>query len=301
MSLMTRTAGGASGADERWRSIRINRQRASVVASLLFFSVVALFLLRGWSLRDHDLIDAEYGIGYLLGIVGGTMMLLLLLYPLRKRIVGLSFLGPIKHIFRLHMIFGVLGPVLILFHANFQWGALNSNIALICMLTVAGSGLLGRYFYSRIHNGLYGSQLTVQQLQDESRWCQGELMKGSYHPQLEPHLRAYEEAAREASRGWLSPVKIPLFTIKAQIFHWRLLRAIKRAIALEAGEERGMRQRQLLLHTRFCLAEYFGAVRRIAEFSFYQRMFSLWHVLHLPLFILMIITGIIHVIAVHMY
>jgi hypothetical protein len=46
---------------------------------------------------------------------------------------------------------------------------------------------------------------------------------------------------------------------------------------------------------------YLGSVRAAAEFSFYERLFSLWHVLHLPLFILLVLATIAHVIAVHLY
>jgi len=38
-----------------------------------------------------------------------------------------------------------------------------------------------------------------------------------------------------------------------------------------------------------------------AEFKFYEKMFALWHLLHLPLFFMLVITGIFHVIAVHYY
>jgi hypothetical protein len=299
MLLAEKMKPGVDVAEKRGSGLTFARQQASGIASLLFFLVVTAILIQGWTLREHHLIEAEHGIGYLMGIVGGSMMLLLLLYPLRKRIAALAFLGPIKHLFRLHMIFGVLGPTLIVFHSNFQWGALNSNVALFCMLIVAFSGLLGRYIYSRIHNGLYGSQLTVQQLQDESKWSLGQLVEKNYFPQLEQHLRAYEVDAKSASNGLLSPVKIPLFTIKSVLVCRRLVNQCKRSIHKEV-EDKKMR-RLVLLRTRVNLRNYFGAVRRIAEFSFYQRMFAFWHVLHLPLFVMMIITGIVHVIAVHMY
>ena len=46
---------------------------------------------------------------------------------------------------------------------------------------------------------------------------------------------------------------------------------------------------------------YTLALRRAAAFKLYERLFSLWHILHLPLFIMMIITAVIHIFAVHMY
>ncbi len=46
---------------------------------------------------------------------------------------------------------------------------------------------------------------------------------------------------------------------------------------------------------------HLAAVRKAAAFAFYERLFALWHVLHLPLFILLILAAIIHVVAVHFY
>jgi hypothetical protein len=33
----------------------------------------------------------------------------------------------------------------------------------------------------------------------------------------------------------------------------------------------------------------------------YQRLFGLWHVLHLPLIFMLFLAGIVHVVAVHVY
>jgi hypothetical protein len=43
------------------------------------------------------------------------------------------------------------------------------------------------------------------------------------------------------------------------------------------------------------------AARRVAEFEACERLFAAWHVLHLPLFVMLVIVGIVHVIAVHVY
>jgi hypothetical protein len=39
----------------------------------------------------------------------------------------------------------------------------------------------------------------------------------------------------------------------------------------------------------------------VAHFTLYERMFSFWHVLHFPLFLMMVISALVHVLAVHMY
>jgi hypothetical protein len=49
------------------------------------------------------------------------------------------------------------------------------------------------------------------------------------------------------------------------------------------------------------IRQYSLAIRQAAAFSVYERLFSLWHLFHLPLFIMMIVTAIIHIFAVHLY
>ena len=44
-----------------------------------------------------------------------------------------------------------------------------------------------------------------------------------------------------------------------------------------------------------------SATRRVIELSAFERLFSLWHALHLPLFFMLLVAGIVHVIAVHVY
>jgi hypothetical protein len=43
------------------------------------------------------------------------------------------------------------------------------------------------------------------------------------------------------------------------------------------------------------------AGRRTSEFQTYARLFSYWHVLHIPLFFMLLISAIVHVVAVNLY
>ena len=51
--------------------------------------------------------------------------------------------------FNAHIFLGLYGPVLILYHCGYSLGAFNSNIALWSMITVAISGVIGRFLYNR--------------------------------------------------------------------------------------------------------------------------------------------------------
>ena len=44
-----------------------------------------------------------------------------------------------------------------------------------------------------------------------------------------------------------------------------------------------------------------SAARRVAEFETCAKLFGLWHVLHVPLFFMLLIAGIVHVLAVNIY
>ena len=139
-------------------------------AARIGYALAALAVVLGWLLtRNGELFDAQDGAGYWLGVVGASLMAILLLYPLRKRLRFMHSLGATRHWFRMHMVFGVLGPVLILYHANFAFGSLNDTVALVCTLLVAISGLVGRYVYAKVHVDLDGHRASLEQLGARAR------------------------------------------------------------------------------------------------------------------------------------
>jgi hypothetical protein len=54
-------------------------------------------------------------------------------------------------------------------------------------------------------------------------------------------------------------------------------------------------------HRRALIAKYFRAIQRVTQFGVFERLFSWWHVLHVPLVYMMVLSAIAHVVAVHMY
>ena len=92
----------------------------------MFGSVVTALFVFGWFFPTERYITPKRGMGYILGIVGGSLMLLLFLYSARKRVRWLRWMGAAPRWFQFHMVCGVLGPLLILYHSNFRTGASNS-------------------------------------------------------------------------------------------------------------------------------------------------------------------------------
>lgn len=268
--------------------------------TLLFAAVIA-----GWLLRDREFIDPSDGLGYWLGIIGGSLMLFLLLYPAGKKSKLLRRLGIVKHWFRIHIIFGLIGPLLVLYHSNFQVNAMNSKVALYCMLAVAISGIIGRHFYARIHRGLYGKRTNVEELRgeitdsvknsrgvaailpnfvDELHTLSAELLGDNYTKTIGVHR----------SLAW--SFKHHYIRVR---FYFRIKREL-RARAVLSDAIRGNFD-ELLTAANQYMNKQVRLLRRVAQLSFYERLFSIWHVFHMPLFLLLVISASVHVLAVHMF
>jgi len=271
--------------------IRPGRAFALVTVALLAF---------GWFYPTEHYITPESGIGYVLGIAGGSAMLLLLVYPARKRVPALAFLGSTRRWFQVHMVLGIAGPLLVLFHSNFSLGATNSNVALFCMLIVSGSGLFGRYFYAQIHHGLYGRKATLAELKTYAERLRVEASAIDFLPQLVDCLDAEEgRILQRSDRTWL--LARPLVSSVAALGARRRLHRFVRVASRAQGAQHSARRASLTADAMAQVDERIRAVRRVCAFGAYERLFSLWHALHLPLFLMLLVAGIVHVIAVNVY
>lgn len=273
-------------------------------ASKFFYFFIFLVILYGWTQRTYSNLSPETGLGYYLGIVGGTLMLLLLLYPLRKKVRFLHSFGLVKYWFKMHMLFGVLGPVAILYHANFGLGSVNSNIAMFSMIIVASSGLVGRYLYAKIHHGLYGRKANLQELRDSLMISKGQLGK---------HFTLSKKAAlliKNAEKRTLRKRNIiiatllwPLINFNTGLTKFRLKRIFKRDFANSISNNKKDKKvvKTLSNQASMEINAYLDGLYNIFGFKIFESLFSLWHILHLPLFFMLVVTGILHVVVVHSY
>lgn len=273
--------------------------------NLRAYTLLAALIVLGWLLRDQNLITPKEGVGYWLGIIGATLMGLLLLYPLRKRIRALHAIGATRHWFRLHMVFGLIGPLLILYHCNFQIGSFNSQVALYCMLLVAGSGIVGRHFYAAIHRGLYGRKTTLAELQRE---LAASMEENRGVTRFMPELVARIDATADDFKGNAITQSLGIgrslrwtFTHNfTRLSFWLTARRELKRAALESDIVARDFKRLSRSASRY-IRDYTRLTGRVAQFSFYERLFALWHILHLPIFFMMVLSVIFHILAVHMY
>lgn len=267
--------------------------------------LAALVFVAAWAVRNGNYYEPGDNFGYYMGVVGGVMMIALLLYSMRKHIRFMHNWGATKNWFRLHMILGIAGPTLILFHSTFRVGSVNAAVALSCMILVASSGVVGRVIYRKIHHGLYGRSATLQEVQSNLGIIGGDV-KSKFHfaPVIEQRLKRFETSALSEHKGALSRIwEFVAVGLRARWTYFVTSRELER-IGRNHARTHGSDPDKLkirIMAGRAALRKYLNAVIDVARFTAYERLFSLWHILHVPFVFMLVISGIVHVIAVHMY
>jgi hypothetical protein len=277
-------------------------QRLTEYAVLL---TAAVAVILGYAFRHSDVFVPYEGAGYYLGIAGGVGMLLQLFYAYAKKLRVFHSVAASRAVFHLHMILGLAGPILILYHCKFSWGAKNSNVALIAMFLVVGSGLAGRIVHRKIRAGLHGQGRDT----------------GSAKPRAQ-HLREIMDADIGGT-GWLvaerlsalsaavpdgktSPMPLwaaltaPFRIGLARLALARLIRAAVTQNAAQHGWSAGEQSRYCGLANQH-VADFLSANYAIPQLLVWERLLSFWHLLHVPLFYFLVLAGITHVVAVHWY
>jgi len=225
-------------------------------------------------------------VGHGLGIVGTAMILVGVVgYGARKRVRLLSRFGALKHWLQVHIFLCTLGPFFVLLHTTFKFGGLVS-IAFWSMTVVVASGVFGRYVYVRIPKTLNGRFLDLDAItaQMEALGTQIATRTGLKTAELEMDVAL----PGAPPTGLLGALGYALAQDMAQRRHARRMRrllrdhdvppALRRPILDLAAEQHKLRQQTLLLRP-------------------FQRLFRYWHVVHLPLAVVMFLVLGVHVVV----
>ena len=227
------------------------------------------------------------------------------MYPLRKYFQFFRNWGAVKYWFGAHMVLGIAGPALVLAHSTFHLHSTNASVAMICMLIVAGSGIVGRFLYTKVHRGLYGEKLNLQELKARTGMENVELpSRLHFAPGVEACLKAFEMYAMPAYRsvlhdGW----RFVTIGLRRGIAYRRCIKELRPGFAAYAKSHDwdGAAGRSQYRKSKALIREFLASAQRISQFSTYDRLLQLWHVAHVPLVYLLLLSGITHVVAVHMY
>ena len=260
-------------------------------------ALCGLAIAVGWVRRGELDLSPSDGLGYAFGIAGLTMMVVLLGYSLRKRSAGLRRLGSLRSWFEFHLMLGLLGPTLILYHSDFGLGSANATISLACVLAVSGSGVGGRFLYGRMHRGLAGERRSADQMIRRSKIALAPLeAEIESTPKAQAAINAFQKFAVGAQSGLLG-------SLRALVVRPLAIRCRRRVAALLSRNPTaaGAAERLDAASVKAALREFVDQTSRAAELRLFERLFALWHAIHVPLTIILFISAAIHVVAVHLY
>ena len=239
----------------------------------------------------HELLKPSGLVGHGYGIVGMLMMLTgVSLYSARKRVAFLANVGNLGGWLQFHIFLCTLGPFLVLLHTKFKFGGIVS-IAFWSMAVVVASGVFGRYVFSRIPKAMDGSFRGLREIEAQGRELENEIRATGVVPpgQLEEVLAG---PSLRAPRGTIDALALAVRGDFATRLH--LLRS-RRALS-RGSVTPDVRRRVLgLLRNRLALEQQ---SRLLLPF---QRLFSYWHILHLPLAIVLLIVTVVHVSVAFMF
>jgi hypothetical protein len=222
--------------------------------------------------------------GHRLGLIGSSMMVLMLLYSVRKRVKWLRRLGPLSNWLDLHIFLGVIGPLLVVLHSAFKVHGLVA-LSFWSMIAVALSGVLGRYLYLQIPRTRAGEELTLADLVAQDKALAATLRSAfGLTDELLARLDALDSTPARPGlisgllgllRGdWRDRRLLDRFARDCQAVPPGVLKAFRR-VALQKARTR----RRILLWTRI------------------HELFHYWHVIHKPFAIVMYLFMVVHVVV----
>ncbi|RMG65319.1 MAG: hypothetical protein D6715_08645 [Calditrichaeota bacterium] len=225
--------------------------------------------------------------GHGLGILGSTLMILMLGYSLRKRVKFFRSWGPLSNWLDFHIFCGIVGPMLVILHTAFKVHGLVA-VSFWSMIAVALSGVLGRYLYLKIPRNVEGEELTLKELEAMEQTINREL-KETFRLS-EKQIQLLEDALRNPS-GHAPLKKRGILGMVWQDLTWPLVRSryetlIARRLNIPQTQ---IRQFMQVLRRKERLEKRIDVLVQV------QRLFHYWHIIHKPFAIIMYLIMLIHV------
>jgi hypothetical protein len=211
------------------------------------------------------------------------MMVLMLLYSVRKRVGALRKAGTLSRWLDAHIYLGVVGPSLVVLHSTLKVQGLVA-LSFWSMVVVVASGVLGRYLYLQIPRTRAGEELALAELERQDRELSERLRTGFRLDDVQLGRLDAVVSITPARMGLLSGlvrIMVDDLRLRAGLRDFaRSCRSVPRPVFREF--ERVVRQKALVR-------------RRVLLWDRVHELFHYWHVLHKPFALVMYLFLIVHV------
>ena len=271
----------------------------SAIIYTVSLAIILALLLYGYSYyttpiaeRPHHLdyrqLRPAGKLGLIYGITGASMMIIMLVYTVRKRSKILGKRPRLSSYLNFHIYLGIIGPLFVTLHTSFKVQGLVS-ISYWSMVAVALSGFFGRFLYKQIPRNINDQELSLIQIEESIRRTvntfreRGKLFEDAHNVLISQLDRIYSKG----NKGALTAILYLMTLNLVQPFiRGRFRRKVRRIIPITGTQYN----------------ELFDAARRqsvlrmqVSILTDVQRMFHFWHVVHKPFAIIMYIVMGIHI------
>jgi hypothetical protein len=240
--------------------------------------------LRAFS-TDHTLLKPSGKLSHGLGIIGVAMITIgIITYSSRKRVRALWNLGKLSIWLEIHIFLCLIGPTLIVYHTTFKAGGIAA-ISLWTMLSVAASGIVGRFLYVLIPRNIKGSEMTTAQINEQFDLQKKILLETEIGRELVQYI--------DQSFAGIKQPKVLSETITAFIKLQRLKYRVK--IIMRSQIARKHLQHSIAKNIIRTASARASLIQKSLLLLQIEKMFYYWHAIHLPFTAIMFVTLALHV------
>jgi Fe-S-cluster-containing hydrogenase component 2 len=263
----------------------------------------AIGLIQGPTARQSVslIFTPVYGFGRWLGYFGAGMMVIAALYTLRLHLPGLRKVGNSKTWFDFHVVFGLAGPILSLFHTDMQiFKPMERTLVTSLWWSVTAivlTGLVGRYLYTLIPKLEATTERERRRLDKgiaavADQWAAMTMSANV----LAQFLKAQEKTmeARNADVDSKSMLGFIGFVITSE------LSRVSAEFSLRFKTMGKMRNKKLRRTTIKLMSRRSVIERRMQFYNLAKRMLAQWRALHIGISIVMFVLLTAHV-AISVY
>ena len=226
-------------------------------------------------------------LGHAMGWWGMLFIMMTNLYSLRKHWGRMQRSGNVQNWLKWHMIFGLLGPALIIFHTNFKVGGLVA-LSFWSMIIVMLSGIVGRFFYMELL--VKESELAKKISSYEQAFEKFRTMPGVQISEASM-AKAKNAALRQVGCDPTSSQKIELGRLAFD--------SVVDSVASAFNSITLSKNKSLII--RHELGQWAHLHKRLKFAESYNKIMGYWHTVHLPFTKLMYVVVIIHIISSLMF
>jgi hypothetical protein len=237
----------------------------------------------------HAELKPSGSLGKTLGIAGTVILVLVYLYPLRKKWKWLARKGKTKNWLDYHIVMGLAGPALITFHSAFKLRGV-AGMAYWSMMAVVMSGIVGRYLYKRIPRKLGEVEMSIDEM---------ERLRSELTSQLEAqNVISAEELHRILALPSSDAVKkLPLLkalwlVIVLDLRRWIAIRRLRWGPSAHAKKHQDLRAVLRVVRKQAALSKDALFLAKIRE------LFQMWHIIHRPFSYALAVFAVLHIFVV---